>query len=307
MTPSTATSKTTNTAATSTLRYTLTTLKHLLKYPYIWVAQVALSLALGGMYGLLYRSFFASGAEIVEPTTSVSGNGILESLGGAEILEILPLLKTLGSIPTMQLSLFTGLTFFLSAFAVGQFIHHRDKRCHYRLIAMGYTNGQVFWGEGLAYWILNCGMTVLFHLAFIALNPEVSGLISAFQETAGTLGIAGIIGALAAITLLQSALAAGYSLMFLGLSRSQKFFTQFYFLPAFLMAFLGGAMFPMSRLSASGLYEWMPSYILGQHYSALYTGRFTIGVETLSQGMVLLALATALTLIGRWQFRLQDR
>ena len=269
------------------LTYSWAVFKHLLKYPYVWAAFVGLSFAMGGMYGLLYRELFATG--IAGGIVNTSGNSALN-----ELIRVVPVLRVLGGTGVMQLNVFTGLTFFLSAFGVGIFLNHREKRCHWRLITMGYTSGQVFWGEGLAYFGINVLMVSAFHGVF-------SIIYTAYMPT-NLAAIASLIG----VMLIQSMLATGYVLMFLGLCRSQKTFSQFYFVPAFILSFLGGAIFPVDRIAGSGLYEWMPNYVLSTHYTALYEGRLFMDTHRWMQWGVMLGIALTLAGIGRWRFRLEE-
>lgn len=269
------------------LTYSWAVFKHLLKYPYIWAAFVGLSFAMGGMYGLLYRELFATG--IGTGSLTQGGLSVL-----SERIHVIPVLRVLGGTGVMQLNVFTGLTFFLSAFGVGIFLNHREKRCHWRLIAMGYTRGQVFWGEGLAYFGINLLMVSTF-------NGIFSMIHSAYMPTNLT-SVASLIG----VIFIQSLLATGYVLMFLGLCRSQKTFSQFYFVPAFILSFLGGAIFPVDRIAGSGLYEWMPNYVLSTHYAALYEGRLFMDTHRWMQWGAMLGIALILAGIGRWRFRLEE-
>ena len=269
------------------LTYSWAVFKHLLKYPYIWAAFVGLSFAMGGMYGLLYRQLFATGITAGPVTTS----GLSEF---SELIRVVPVLRVLGSTGVMQLNVFTGLTFFLSSFGVGIFLNHREKRCHWRLITMGYTSGQVFWGEGLAYFGINVLMVGAFHGVFSMMHAD-------YMPT-GISAVASLIG----VMLIQSILATGYVLMFLGICRSQKTFSQFYFVPAFILSFLGGAIFPVDRIAGSGIYEWMPNYVLSTHYTALYEGRLVMDTHLLIRWGAMLGFALVLTLIGRFRFRLEE-
>ena len=214
--------------------------------------------------------------------------------GLSPLISVVPIVRIISGVGAMQLSVFTGLTFFLSAFGVGVFLSQREKRCHWRLIAMGYSSGQVFWGEGLAYLAINGLMIGGFHGVFALLYPEFMPV--GMTQTLALLGL----------MTLQSLLAAGYALMFLGLSRSQKTFSQFYFAPAFVLSFLGGAMFPVDRLAGSGLYEWMPNYVLSTQYTAIFEGRLVLDGYGLLQWGALLGAALLLTLVGRWRFKLEE-
>lgn len=270
---------------TMTFRYAGQVIKHLSHYPALWLSLIMLPLVLGGMYGLLYRSLFSTGIDqmVSAPTGQFSG-----------LIHIIQGMPVLSSVATMQLSVFTGLSFFLSSFGVAMFIKHREKHLAKRLITMGFSDGHVFWGEACAYLLFNVVVVSMFNVAFYLLNGLFNQALPALLQ--------GII----IMILIQSVVGAGYALAFLGWVKKESTFSMFHFIPAFVIAFIGGAMFPVAQVSSGGLYEWMPTFVLTTFYTGIYEGWLTFGPKECLQCAAVLGLGILMTVIGRLKFSLKE-
>ncbi len=268
-----------------TFRYAGQVIKHLSHYPMLWSSLVILPLVLGTMYGLLYRSLFSTGLDQMTAVKTSQLSNLIHVIQGGQVLS---------SVATMQLSVFTGLSFFLSSFGVAMFIKYREKNLAKRLITMGFSDGHVFWGEACAYLLFNVVVVSVFNGVFYCLN----GL---YNQTLPGLFLGVII-----MIFIQSVVGAGYGLLFLGWIKKESTFSLFHFIPAFVLSFIGGAMFPVAQVSSEGLYQWMPTYVLSTFYTGIYEGRLAFEQKEWFQCAAVLGLGILLTVIGRLKFSLKE-
>ena len=94
--------------------------------------------------------------------------------------------------------------------------------------------------------------------------------------------------------------------MALGLFKKEKTFSIYHFYPAFVLSFLGGAMFPVDQMSSGGLYEFMPNHMLMTAYRTLYRQELLDAQNYLQMGLLLLGFALAFAVIGRIKFTLKE-
>lgn len=216
-------------------------------WPIILVLTV-LPLVMGALYGVMYQGFFQTGAGVLASNNDLSS-----------IVKIISARLQLSSMGIMQLSVFSGLSYFLASAFAAHFINQRSVKHHHRLLSMGYQKKHIFLGEGISYFVVSFGICTGFHLIYMGYLQLYVGF-SLLQWLWLGLGI-----------LAQSLVGTSYALMALGCFRSAKTFSLFHFLPAFILAFLGGAMFPVDQIASSGIYEFMPTYIMNQFYRVLFT------------------------------------
>lgn len=263
-------------------RYTYNGVLMLYKHPGILLLMVLLPLVMGSLYGIMYQQLLNTGAEALPAGTHLASSGLVK------LLEAPP---ALSSSATMQLSVFSGLTFFLVSFWVYRFIRRRAQHMTHRLIAIGYSEKHVFWGEAITYLAGSFTVIVIFHLSFLWVNGLP--LPSALGQFIGLMG-------------LQSIFASAYALMALGLFRKEKTFNLYHFYPALVLSFLGGAMFPVEAVSTGGLYEYMPTYLILSSYRTLYTQQAMSIGDFLSLSGILLGFALVFVWIGRMRFILRE-
>lgn len=245
---------------------------------------IVLPLVFGYGYGLMYESLFKAS----------SPQMALETPLRAEIITVLTPPNTLSPIAKMQLSVFTGMTFFFVSFFAAKFVKNRRNQFTNRLVAMGYTKKQVFLGEGISYFIVSTLMIGAFNLVFSVMHK-----VSLAQDFK-TLLLFGV------LILLQGLFSSAYALFALGVFKSEKTFSLFHFLPAFIISFLGGAFFPVEQISNGGLYEWMPTYHLNKIYEDWYVfNSFENGSMWIAFGI--LGLASLILLgLGYRSFKLEE-
>lgn len=245
------------------------------------VVLIFVPLVLGTLYGVMYDSIL----DVSIPILTDSG---LESSGLVEVIAIDHLLS---STAKMQLSVLTGMTFFLVSGFAALFVKHRKAHMSHRLIAMGYENQHVFIGEGLSYLLASILIITGFNVLFIVINQIPMDLEPLLWVQFFSL------------ILVQAFFATAYALLALGLFKDEKTFSYFHFLPAFIISFLGGAFFPVDQISNSGLYEWMPNYQLNQLYFNFYSLK---SIESTISYLPLIIAALIFTAIGYKYFSLKE-
>ncbi len=250
---------------------------------WIIVLMVAIPLGLGFMYGLMYESLFK--ASLYEPTASIAVSPLVHVISVANRLD---------AVAKMQLSLFTGSTFFFASLFASQFMKLRHKNITNRLVSMGYNKKHVYLGEGLSYFSSSFAIIGVYQVAFV--HWHRLSLSFTPKMWIGFLGL----------MVLQAAFASAYALFALGVFRTEKVFALYHFLPAFIISFLGGAFFPVDQVGNGGVYEWMPTYHLNRIYDEIYTlGQFDLNMLSLPYVVLTLSVAI-LTAIGYTQFKLEE-
>ncbi len=269
----------------------------------IIVALILIPLVFGTLYGMLYSGMI-KGYEDIKIDSPLVNNPLL-----SEKLILVAPAPALTPIGVMQINIFAGSTFFTTAFAAIRFIKSREKKVIKRLVAMGYVDGQVFWAEAMGTFLMNIIVCGVFNGLFLVVSAYLNHVPKTFVHLLSDPFSSEALshwGALTIMVLLQAAFASGYTMMGMGLFRSERTFSQLHVLPAFVMMFLGGALFPVDAGTSGGIYEWMPNYILSLFYKTIYTGQW----QWQAQNFLLLAAlglaSVMLLLIGRWRFRLCD-
>lgn len=245
---------------------------------------LALPLVFGYGYGLMYESLFKASTPQV-PFETPLRNAVITVLTPPNVLS--PIAK-------MQLSVFTGMTFFLVSFFAAKFVKNRRSQFTNRLVAMGYTKKQVFLGEGISYFLVSTLMIGAFNVLFSIIH-KVS-----LASDAKSYILFGV------LILSQGLFSSAYALFALGIFKTEKSFALFHFLPAFIISFIGGAFFPVEQISNGGFYEWMPTYQLNKIYEDWYVfNSFEMGNLWIAFGI--LGLASFILLgIGYRTFKLEE-
>lgn len=232
-----------------TLTYIKSAFKNKTQQGHLIALILAMPLIFGFAYGLMYQALFASTS-----ATSQAAQNILSS-----VVTVLTIKNPLSAIGKMQLSVFTGCTFFIVSLFASQFVKNRRHQFTNRLVAMGYHKRHVFLGEGLSYFFISLLIITCFNVLFI------------FWHHLSVSTDPKVILTFLALVVAQALFATAYALFALGTFKTEKLFSLFHFLPAFVIAFLGGSFFPVDQVATSGVYQWMPTYYLNKLYTQFYT------------------------------------
>lgn len=259
-------------------------LKNKLQQWYLIALIVALPIIFGTAYGIMYQNLFA--------TTSASSQNTPTLFHS--VVTILSIPNPLNAIGKMQLSVFTGCTFFIVSLFASQFVKNRKNQFTNRLVAMGYQKKNVFFGEGISYFIISLIVVIAFNALFMIWHGIT---LPQNIETNGRFFV---------LLILQGLFASAYALFALGTFKNEKVFSLFHFLPAFVIAFLGGSFFPVDQVATSGLYEWMPTYYLNKIYTQFYTLNIIDGPLFTKAVMAFAFCILLLTVIGYRLFQLEE-
>lgn len=245
---------------------------------------IALPLVFGYGYGLMYESLFKTSSPQVA----------IESTVNTERITVLTPANQLSAIAQMQLSVFSGMSFFLVSFFAAKFVKGRRNQMTNRLVAMGYTKRNVFLGEGISFLLVSTFMVAAYHFIFswihqVNFSVDLISIIQFFL-----------------LIILQALFATSYSLFALGVFKTEKNFSLFHFLPAFVISFLGGAFFPVEQVSNGGIYQWMPTYHLNKVYESWYIFN-SFEKQPLGMTFGVLMIASVLFLVvGYKSFKLEE-
>ena len=262
--------------------YTVSAILNRIQNSWLIGILIIVPLLLGTLYGVMYDAIL----DIGMPT--LSSTGLIKS----GLVEVVLIENLLSSTAKMQLSVFTGMTFFLVSGFAAIFVKNRKSNMTHRLIAMGYEDKHVFIGEGLSYLLSSIAVASGFNALFMVIN-NISMQLDPLLWLQ-----------LFAIVLVQALFATAYALLALGLFKEEKAFSYYHFLPAFVISFLGGAFFPVDQVSSSGLYQWMPNYQLNQLYFDFYTLKT---IESTASLLPLILFAVIFSAIGYNCFSLKER